>query len=1086
VRRAPALVRRLLPHRLALAAAAATVMLAATMLAAFASFSATVSSHAVRTSLAGNSGTTISVNGSVSSAAGAARAGSKVAASLRTALPGVPVTVWTAVSSGYLDIPRGLGLPNGETHLISLAALPRHAVLLSGSWPGSGGPPTSPSPSDAAAIPAVAPLAVARGLHLAPGTTIKLHDSISGTLVSVRITGIFRLLSPASPYWLLGSASGGVQLSGGFAEYGPLVISPAVMAGGRIPVASAAWSASPDVSKFGTGGLQALASRVQSGLNRLSQLPGAQNVTVSTGLPGLLSGLGTALVVARSQLAIGATILLVIAGATLALATMMLSSQRQAETALMRSRGASRWQLTGSGLAEAGLLILPAVIAGPLLGGLLLPPLARRGPLGHAGLRLPVTFPASAWLAAAAVAAGCGVVIALPWLRAARSPVGERAQRGRRGALAAVSRAGADLALLLLAVLAGWQLEHYAAPVSTGLDGAIGVDPVLVGAPVLALAAGAVVLLRLLPLVVRLGDRAAARGRDLTAVAAWQISRRPLRQAGPVLLAVLAVATSVLAVAQWTSWQRSAQDQASFATGADVRVDLPPAAPLALGQVASVTRARGVTGATPVVRSTIVLPTSGTATLLALDARSAGSVATIRPDLTGGSPGSLLSRLAPSGPTPGALIPGRPAELAITARLSAGSASQAELFVQLTDAFGISYSEQVGLLPASGAARTLTVVIAPGHGAAYPLRITGFSLQYNMPSQTVPDAVLAIESVRGAASVRGRFGAPSAAAVPGGRMRFSTTAGSGQVTASPKVTGVTVHGTALSVTFQPGAGISPAQFGSPATSLPASLTVSAAGPAGPLPVAATRAFAAATGQGRGSTFPISIDGTSLRVSVVSVISGFPTIEGASGGLVVDQARLQQALAAVGAQPQPVAEWWLSTDPAAAPTGLPGRAAVTDRASLASSLLANPLGAAPELAMLAIAAAAVILAAAGFTVAAATAGERSRDIALLATLGATRRQLTRLLCLEQAALGVPAAAAGLLLGVTAARLVVPAVTLTATGGHPQPAVLVQIPMAWPVAVAVVTAAVPVVIAALGPGRRTGLAARTPLIRVEAET
>jgi FtsX-like permease family len=1085
VRRAPAIVRRLLPHRLALAAAAATVMLAATMLAAFASFSATVSSHAVRTSLAGNPGAPISVTASVSSAADAARAGTKLAASLRSALPGVPVTVWTAVSSDYLDIPPGRGLPNGETHMISLAALSSHAVLLSGSWPGSGAPPTSPSPfTDAGAVPAAAPLAVAQGLHLTAGTTIKLRDSISGAPVSVRITGIFRPLQPASPYWLLGSASAGVQVSGGFAEYGPLVTSPAVIAAGRFAVASAAWSASPDVSKLGTVGLQALASRVQSSLNGLSQLPGAQDVTVSTGLPGLLSGLDTAL--ARSQLAIGATILLVIAGATLALATMMLSSQRQAETALLRSRGASRWQLAGSGLAESGLLILPAMVAGPLLGGLLLPPLARHGPLGHSGLRLPVTFPLSAWLAAAAVAAGCGVVIALPWLRAARSPVGERAQRGRRGALAAVSRAGADLALLLLAALAGWQLEHYAAPVSTGLDGSIGVDPVLVSAPVLALAAGAVVLLRLLPLVVRLGDRAAARGRAMTAVATWQISRRPLRQAGPVLLAVLAVATTVLAVAQWSSWQRSAQDQASFATGADVRVDLPPAAPLALGQVASVTRARGVTGSTPVVRSAIVLPTSGTATLLALDARSARSVATIRPDLTGGSPDLLLSRLAPSGPAPGAPIPGRPAELQITASLTARSGSQAVLFVQLTDAFGISYLEQAGLLAASGAARTFTVVIAPGHGAAYPLRITGFSLQYNMPTQTAPDAVLAIESVRGAATMTGRFGAPFAAATPGGLTRYSTTAGSGQVTASPKVIGATVHGTALSVAFQPGAGISPAQFGSPATSLPASLTVSAAGPAGPLPAAATSAFVAATGQGRGSTFPISIDGTSLRVSVVSVISGFPTVDGASGGLVVDQARLQQALVAVGAQPQPVAEWWLSTDGGAAPTGLPGGAAVTDRASLASALLANPLAAAPQLAMLAIAAAAVILAAAGFAVAAATAGERSRDIALLATLGATQRQLTRLLCLEQVALGVPAAAAGLLLGVVLARLVVPAVTLTATGGHPQPAVLVQVPMAWPVAVAVITAAVPVVIAALGPGRRTGLAARTPFIRVEAET
>ena len=224
-----------------------------------------------------------------------------------------------------------------------------------------------------------------------------------------------------------------------------------------------------------------------------------------------------------------------------------------------------------------------------------------------------------------------------------------------------------------------------------------------------------------------------------------------------------------------------------------------------------------------------------------------------------------------------------------------------------------------------------------------------------------------------------------------------------------------MHGDGLSVAFQPGTGVTPAQFGSPATPLPASLAANAAGPAGPLPVAATSAFVAATGQGLGRTFPVAVNGTNVQVKVVSVIPAFPTVGGTGGGLIADQARLQQALAAAGAQPPPVTEWWLRTDGAAL-TGLPGGAALTDRASMASSLLADPLAAAPQLAMLAIAAAALILAAAGFAVAAATAGERSRDMALLAALGATRRQLTRLRCLEQAALGVPAAAAGLALGV----------------------------------------------------------------------
>jgi hypothetical protein len=1081
VRRAPAIVRRLLPHRLALSAAALTVVLAATLLAALAAFSATVSSHAVRTSLTGNPGTKISVNATVSSAATVPAVAGKLRTSITSALGGVPVAVWGAASSDYLDFPHGVGLPNAQTHLISLTALNAHAVLVAGSWP--------TVVSGAPAVPAVVPAALARSLHLTAGQTIRLHESVSGAPVDVRIAGIFRPLQPDSAYWLLGSASSGVQQSGGFADYGPLVTTAAAMAAGHVTVDTAAWAALPDVARLGAGDLQAVSVRLQSAVNKVGGMPGLQNQTASTGLPGLLSGLATALVVTRSQLAIGAAILLVIAGATLALATVMLSSQRQAEAALLRSRGASRWQMAGSGLAEAALLVLPSVIAGPLLAGLLLPPLALHGPLSRSGLRLPVAFPAAAWAAAAAVAAGCLVVIALPWLRTAGSPVRERAQRGRRRVLGAATRAGADLGLLVLAGLAVWQLVHYAAPVSTGLSGSIGVDPILVSAPVLALAAGAVILLRLLPLVVRLGDRAASRGRDMTAaVAAWQISRRPLRQAGPVLLAVLAVATSVLAVAQWSSWQRSAQDQASFATGADERVDLSPQAPLALGQVATLTGARGVTGSTPVIRSSAMMPNSTTATLLALDARPAASVAAIRPDLVGGSPQALMGRLSPTADrrvaSRGALVPGRPARLEITTSLHATSVGQTVLFVDLTDAFGIPYQLQAGVVPATGAPTRLVLPVAPDNNAAYPLRITGFSLQYVMPTTSASGAAqdtLTIESVRGAAGMTGGFGAPFAAATSGSALTSSTTAGSGQVTIPPSVTRTSTSGTSLAVSFQPGDGIFPPQFGAPASTLPASISVTPPQPARTLPAAITSAFAAATGQGLGSTFPIQVGNTTVRVTIVSVVAGFPTL-GGPGGIVVDQTLLQQTLAADGAPPQPVTEWWLRTA-GAAPTRLPGGATLTDRASLAASLLANPLGAAPELAMLAIAAAAVILAAAGFAVAAATAGERARDLALLAALGATRRQLTRLLCLEQAALGIPAAVAGLVLGGVLARLVVPAVTLTATGAHPQPFVLVQVPLAAPIAVALVTAAVPVAIAALGPARRAGLAART---RLEAET
>jgi hypothetical protein len=269
----------------------------------------------------------------------------------------------------------------------------------------------------------------------------------------------------------------------------------------------------------------------------------------------------------------------------------------------------------------------------------------------------------------------------------------------------------------------------------------------------------------------------------------------------------------------------------------------------------------------------------------------------------------------------------------------------------------------------------------------------------------------------------------------------------------------------------------------PPGSIPTIVAMTYARPGAVVPAAVTRSFASTTGTRLGQTFPIIFQGVNVSVRVVSIVPGFPTLTGPNGGVIVDQSLLQQALGAAGTAPAGVTEWWLRTG---GPVTLPGLAqgtTVTSRAAVAGALLANPLGAAPQLAMLAIAAAAVLLAAGGFLVAAATARERAYDMALLAALGATKRQLTRLLCLEQALVAIPAAAAGLLLGGLLARLVVPAVTITATGRHPQPPALIQVPVAVPAAVAVIMAVVPVLIAATGGGPRARVSSHT---RAEAST
>ena len=1095
MRRGPAAVRSLVPHRLALTAVMLTAILAATLLSGLVSFAAIVTSYAVRVTLASSPATSILITSSAGSAAAAAQDSTRVAAVLHRALPGGPLSIDGSLGTDYLNIPAAAGGQHAQTHIISLPDPSRRAVLVAGTWP-----PRAAGGAADTALPVAVPAVTATMLHLRPGSTLALHVATTGRQIAVQVTGIFRRSARAGAFWTLDPAGAALPRTvGGFTIYPSLVASQAGMTAHGIPVSSASWAVGLDTGRIGTGSLSALATSLGPDLNGLGSSARLRNVVVTTGLPTLLAGLEQAVVVARSQLAVGILILLVIAGATLALAVSLLSSQREAEAALLRARGASRRQLFRTGAAEALLLVAPAALLAPILGGLALPALARRGPLAGASsgpaapphaLQIPVAFPAAAWLAALAAAAACALVIMRSWVNAAQSPGLTQARRGRRPAIAAAARSGLDLALVALAVLAGWQLAHYQAPVTVGVDGSIGVDPILVTAPVLGLAAAAVLMLRLLPAVARIGDRAAVRGRDLTAaVAAWQISRRPVRQAGPVLLAVLAVATSVIAIGEWSTWQRSVQDQASFTTGADLRVNLPPAAPLPPGKVTTLTGAHGVTGATPVIRSTIGLPNSGTAQLLALDARQATGVAAIRPDLAQNSPAALLRRLAPRRAPAGALLAGRPARLLITARLS-GAVGKPLLSVTMADGFGISYQALAGPLPSGGRAHTLTVPVAPRQGMAYPLRITGFSLQYLMPMKHSGPAQLVVSALR-AAPRAGPAGPAASLGPAGGRFKsFGSASPPGQfgfLRKQPVVTPAFTGHAGLTLDFTTGSGYGPPIHScgqvpnrhpcGPPGSIPTIVAMTYASPGEAVPAAVTRNFASATGTHVGQTLQVILQGASVTVRVASIVPGFPTLTGPSGGMIVDQGLLQQALDVAGAGPAGITEWWLRTGGPVTLPGLPQGTTVTRRAAVASALLANPLGAAPQLAMLAIAAAAVILAAGGFLVAAATARERAHDMALLAALGATKRQLTRLLCLEQALVAIPAAAAGLLLGALLARLVIPAVTITATGRHPQPPALIQVPVAVPAAVAVIMAVVPVLIAAAGGGPRARVSVHT---------
>jgi hypothetical protein len=246
-----------------------------------------------------------------------------------------------------------------------------------------------------------------------------------------------------------------------------------------------------------------------------------------------------------------------------------------------------------------------------------------------------------------------------------------------------------------------------------------------------------------------------------------------------------------------------------------------------------------------------------------------------------------------------------------------------------------------------------------------------------------------------------------------------------------------------------------------------------------IPAIATQAFADANSAGPGSVIPVSAGGAQVPVRIVAVVASFPTVTGAGGAVVTDLANVQEDLARQSLPPLPVTQWWLATTggvPSGLRAALPAGTSLTSAAGLAGATAGDALAAAPQQALLAMAAAAAILAVTGFWVSIAADVRRRRgESALLAALGVTRRDAAAHLCLEKLLLSLPAAALGVLLGALVAWLLVPAVTLTAAARLPVPPAVTVDDLPLAAAIALAVAALPVAAAAAAAIRRPDPAA-----------
>ncbi|MFG3345437.1 FtsX-like permease family protein [Streptomyces sp. NPDC048018] len=1081
---------RVRAHRLLLTAALLAVLLTTSVLATLAAFSGSIGDAALQSTLRGRSApaAALVVTGQIppdkrASADAAVREGAAAT------FDGLPIRLHRLESSGPYALPRALQPPAaraGDPDLTHFAALDRSRLtLVSGSWPKAAGPRDT--------IETALPEEAAKRLKVTPGTVLDLTDRLGGKHLRTRITGLYRPTDTSDLYWQLDKAGGRGVKTVVFTTYGPLLADPGVLTGGRVTTGETAWLAGADYTRVTTDRMDALRAAATQGPKALvtDTARFGTTVTATTSLPTVLEQTGRALLVSRSTLSIVAVQLVLLAAYALLLVARLLSTERSGETELLRARGASRRRIAGLATIEALLLALPAAVAAPLLAGPLTRLFADRSALDALG-SLDATPPAPVWLVAAAVALCCAAAVVAPALTAGDGTT-VPLRRGRAAALPAPVRAGADIGLLLIAGVAYWQLDRQTGEGGGALAGDragdLGIDPLLVAAPALALLAGTVLTLRLLPPAAKLAERRAAGGRGLpAALAGWQFSRRPLRGAGPVLLLVLAVALGMLAIGQSDSWNRSQRDQADFRTGTAVRV-----LGAGTGEAAQTERLAAVPGVratAPVHRATTDLDGKN-ATVLAVDTRHAAEGLRLRSDLADGSPAARLGAVLPkAGPRPGIALPAGTRALRVQLRDSAPAGTPAaRVTAVLEDAYGVPYRRLLGSLPADGRLHPLTVHL-PELGDAGGLGLTGLEVRGQNDAERAGQHLLTAERIVAVPARGAERPLDARAALPAWAGAYTAEKSDGEITGAPLRGTPTATGP-LAVSF-----FVAADEAGPGTD-GYTLTLSAPRPAPPksVPALVTDAFLTATRARQGDRVDITFSGSTLNVTVAGVVRELPTTgPGArpvsatapaatpdtGGAVLVDLSTANRALSTTPTATLAPTEWWLTTAPGRAaevaatlrarPDADPALVLVRDEA--AAELLGDPLGAGPNSALMAVAAAAAALAAVGFAVGSAgSLRERSREFGVLRALGAPRRQLARLVAAEQGLLIGIGLAVGVALGTVLTRAVVPLIVLTGQAERPVPAVLVELPVGHVALLLVAVAALPLAVVGAIALRRT---------------
>ena len=201
------------------------------------------------------------------------------------------------------------------------------------------------------AIPVAVSEDVADQLGLGLGDRLDMESRVTtGFTAQAEIVAVFRIDDPADPFWWDEAfVRDGVVTSERFTTRGPFFTSePDLLARAGPATIEFGWHAFPDADRLTVSGLGDFRARVGELDARLdAALDGGANV--STALPEILAAAERSLLVSRTGVLLLTVQLVALAAYAVLLSASLLVEHRRVETAMLRSRGAGRARIVGSG-----------------------------------------------------------------------------------------------------------------------------------------------------------------------------------------------------------------------------------------------------------------------------------------------------------------------------------------------------------------------------------------------------------------------------------------------------------------------------------------------------------------------------------------------------------------------------------------------------------------------------------------------------------------------------------------------------------------------------------------------------------------